>query len=117
LIAKCRQERATDNSGNKGFNPKRQSILYDVGKAVDFDDIIDCAVIIHDINPTDTEKDPKEAASSDDTLLAYMSGRNGNNKSGDIHNVRAAKRSSLKGPHKTVECDSAPSSVQVGDKT
>jgi hypothetical protein len=71
----------------------------------------------HDINPTDTETDPKETASSDDTLLAYMSGRNNYNKSGDIRNVRAAKRSSIKGPHKAIECDSAASSVQVGDAT
>jgi hypothetical protein len=113
-----RQERACDNSSNKGFQPQRQANLHDVGNVVDFDDIIDYAVMNHDIDPTKNETSSKESAINDDTLLAYMSGLNGNNKSGDIRNVLTAKCSSIKGRTiKAIEGDFAPSSVQVGDTT
>jgi hypothetical protein len=80
LIAKHCQERASDNSSNKGFQPQRQAILHDVGNIVDFYDIIEYAVMNHDIDPTENETSSEVAAINDDTLLAYMSGRSGNNK-------------------------------------
>jgi hypothetical protein len=83
----------------KDFNHsvKQTLMMLVIGNFVDFDDIIDYAVMKHDIDPTENDTNVEEAAISDHTLLAYMSGPNGNNMSGDIYNVLAAKSSSIKG--------------------
>ena len=104
------------NGGNRTFQAPRQANMHDVGDFVDLDNIIDYAVMNHDVS---NDVDIQEGTSTDDTLLAYMAGRsNDTASSGDIRNVLAAKRSPDKGKaRKANESKSAPSTVEVDGKT
>jgi hypothetical protein len=74
LIVKRHQESANDNSSNKGFfQPQRQANLHDVGNVVDFGDIVDYAVMSHDIDPTENEPSSKESAINDDNVMVTTS--------------------------------------------
>jgi hypothetical protein len=119
LIAKRRQERMQGNGGNRTFQAPRQANVHDVGDVVDLDNIIDYAVMNHDVARLDDVEDIKDTPSNDDELLAYMAGRTQDtSSSGDIRNVLAAKRAPDKGkPRKANESKSAPSTVQVDGKT
>jgi hypothetical protein len=119
LIAKRRQERMGNNGSNsKPFQANRQVNTHEVGDVVNLDDIIDYAVMIHDVGTTEINEDIKDEAMSDDALLAYMAGQGTDVPSGDIRHVLAAKRAPNKGKSRNAnESSSAPSTVQAGDKT
>jgi uncharacterized membrane-anchored protein len=117
LIAKRRQERMNQRNGNrKPFQAKRQANVHDVSDVVNLDDFIDYEVMNHDVGKIETD-DIKGNVDDGDTLLAYMAGRTSS--AGDIRQVLAANSTPEKKykSRKANESVSAPSTVQVGDKT
>jgi hypothetical protein len=118
LIAKRRQERMTSNNGNhKPFPSQRQANVHGITDLVDLDDIIDYAVMNHDVGISGDDGDNKESVESNDELLAFMAGRE-TGSAGDIRHVLAAKRAPDKNKNRKVnESKSAPSTVQVGNTT
>jgi hypothetical protein len=86
FIAKRRQERMNQNSGNwKSNQPRRQVNVHDVNDLVHVDTLIDYAIINYDVVPlTFTEETTDESLANADTLLAYMAGRVQVGTTGDI---------------------------------
>jgi hypothetical protein len=120
LIAKRRQERMKQYSGNwKPNQPRRQVNVYDVSNVVHANTLIDYAIMNHDVlPPIPTEYTTDASPSSDaDTLLAYMAGRGTEETPGNIRNVLAAKRApDNKGRNRTANKNTAvPSTVKIGD--
>ena len=118
LIAKRRQERMNQRNGNrKPFQAKRQANVHDVSDVVNLDDLIDYAVMNHDVGTSETVDDKFDGDDGDDKLLAYMAGRTSS--AGDIRQVLAANSTPDKKSkgRKANESVSGPSTVQVGDTT
>jgi hypothetical protein len=73
------------NGGNsKPFQANCQTNAHDVGEVVNLDDIIDYAVMKHDVGRTEDTEDIKDDAFSDDAPLVYMAGQGTDSSSGDI---------------------------------
>ena len=70
VIAKIRQEQQANNDGKpKTSYPQRQANVHDVNDVVDDNDIIDYAVMSHDVHYAEEGDDPKDSADCNDQLL------------------------------------------------
>jgi hypothetical protein len=83
ILAQTKKERLETTHGSQ----TRHAKVHNVDTYVDFDSIIDSAVM-HGVESTDDDKGPTGTEGNTD-LLAYMAGQQSS--SGDIHQVLAAK--------------------------
>jgi hypothetical protein len=88
LIAKRYQEQDHKKGGNKKpVQATRRANMHSIDSYVDFDAIIEYAVMEHEVHTGDDNADKDDNAEGTD-LLAYMDGQHSS--SGDIRQVLAA---------------------------
>jgi hypothetical protein len=102
LLEKHCKERYNGNNSNCDFAPENwQANLHHIEEQVNLDTLIDYTIMSHKGNTTN--HNGEEDGDNDDTLLAYMAGRNASDAS-DIRHVLAANHTQNK-KETTSQCE------------